>query len=377
MNRNLTMSLLIGAIAALIFTSCNKDRELDHTHVTPVTNLFFPEDNAFVQLAQGNITFEWEQARAEDNGLVMYEVLFDRENGDFSAPIYSAPSDGNGIQRRLTLSHGEVNRIAALAGIASQQSGRLKWSVVSSKGINVQPPVISYLLSVERPRGFADLPSQLFLTGSGTEGGEDISQALAFKQTGNGEFEIYTRLTAGAYRFVAARNEDANSFSLDDGGIIQEDIAANNDEAKVVRIRLNFNDASAEVNEIVELGLWFAPDDHFLFGLPYIGNGSWEATGQAIVFKQESWGRDERYKFRFRVGQEDGNVTDEWYGSVNTDNNRPTPGSAPSYWFMVPVNNSRWDNCFKFHDEVDNSHADVRVIFNAEVAAYTHTVTVN
>src|SRR5690554_2876120 len=118
MKKNLKIGVVFSLIAALFITACQKNKSLGNTNVTPVDNLFFPEDGAFVQLAQGTVTFEWEQARAEDNGLVMYEVLFDVESGDFSNPLYSTPSDGNGVQRRLTLSHGEVNRIATLAGIA-------------------------------------------------------------------------------------------------------------------------------------------------------------------------------------------------------------------------------------------------------------------
>lgn len=375
MDTKIKMSILLCVIVALGSISCNKDKTLDHTQVTAVNNLFFPENDAYIKLAQGNVVFEWEQARAEDNGLVMYEVLFDREEGNFSQPIYAVPADGNGVQRRLTLSHGDINRIATLAGIAAQQTGKIKWSVVSSKGINVQPPTAIHLLSVERPLGFSDTPGELFLTGSGTEGGDDISQAQAFKQVSDGVFEIYTRLGTGSYWFAAGRNDEAPTFSLDASGVIQEEIVANNTDEKVVRIRLNFNDASSTMTEIVGLELWFAPDDRFWFDLPYVGNGEWLAEGQSIEFKQEGWGRDERYKFRFQIQEEGGEVTDAWYGSVNADNSRPTGSSAASYWFMVPVTDNRWDNCFKFDENADNNTADIRVTFNAEVPAYTHSVT--
>ncbi len=377
MDTKIKMSLLLCAMVALVSTSCNKDKTLNHTQVTAVNNLFFPENDTYIKLAQGNVVFEWEQARAEDNGLVMYEVVFDRETGDFSQPIYAVPSDGNGMQRRLTLSHGDINRIAASAGIAAQQTGKIKWSVVSSKGINVQPPTAIHLLSVERPLGFSDIPAELFLTGSGTEGGEDVSQAQAFKQVSDGVFEIHTRLGVGNYWFIAARNEGASTYSLDASGIIQEEIVANNTEDGVVRIRLNFNDASSTITEIVGLALWFAPDDRFWFDLPYVGNGEWLAAEQSIAFKQESWGRDERYKFRFQMREAGGDVADVWYGSVNHDNSRPTGSSAASYWYMVPVTDNRWDNCFKFDERADNNVADIRVTFNAEVPAYTHSVAFN
>lgn len=377
MKKYLKIGVVFCVIATFLISACQKDKSLGNTNVTAVDNLFFPEHGAYVQLAQGTVVFEWEQARAEDNGLVMYEVLFDIEDGDFSDPIYSLPSDGNGVQRRLTLSHGELNRVAALAGIASQQTGTIKWTVVSSKGINVQPVAISHALTVERPLGFSDVPSQLFLMGSASESGDDASQALAFTQIDDSKFEIHTLLGDGAYYFATARNADAGTFALDDAGVLQEEITSNHQGDRVVRIRLDFSDASASVTEIVDVALWFAPNDNFMFDLPYAGNGTWEALDQPVEFKQESWGRDERYKFRFTVRNASGDETEEWYGSVNADNSRPTADSSPAYWYMVPVTSDRWNNSFKFHTDVDNSQADVQVIFNADVDEYTHIVTVN
>jgi hypothetical protein len=127
--------------------------------------------------------------------------------------------------------------------------------------------------------------------------------------------------------------------------------------------------------EVSKVELWFAPDNGFWFDLPYVGNSVWEAAGESIVFKQEGWGRDERYKFRFTF-VEGGVDKYEWFGSTNSDNQRPTAATPLPFWFMVPVNNTQWDFCFKFDGAVDNSTADVRVIFNP-AAAYTHEVVKN
>jgi hypothetical protein len=48
------------------------------------------------------------------------------------------PSDGNGLYNKLTISFKDLNKIADLAGIQPQETGKLKWTVMSSKGINVQ-----------------------------------------------------------------------------------------------------------------------------------------------------------------------------------------------------------------------------------------------
>lgn len=364
----------VVALVALFCMACNKEKTLN-TDVSQVRNLFAPENEAFVRLGQGSIQFEWELARAADNGLVFYEVLFDREGGDFSEPLYSAPSDGNGVQRSLTLDHSTINRIAGMAGIAAQESGTLIWTVVSSKGVNVQAPEAVHSLLVERPAGFADTPVELFLTGTATEGGTDLEQAQAFKLVGNGVYEIYTRLSEGTFQFIDARNENANSFFIDENGSIRESDFANHSAEGVYRIRLNFNNATSSLTEILSVGLWFAPDDRFWFDLPYTQMGTWEILGANIVFKQEDWGRDERYKFRFMVRNAAGEEAEEWFGSTNADNNRPTASTPAAYWFMVPVTDDRWNNSFKFDEAADNSTADIRIDFNTSVDEYTHSVT--
>lgn len=114
-----------------------------------------------------------------------------------------------------------------------------------------------------------------------------------------------------------------------------------------------------------------------MFELPYTGSGTWEVQDAPIEFKQESWGRDERYKFRLTVNNADGTSVDEWFGSTNADNQRPTASTAASYWHMVPVSDDPWANTFKFGDDVDNNQADIKVIFNSTEPAYTHTVIPN
>jgi hypothetical protein len=54
----------------------------------------------------------------------------------------------------------------------------------------------------------------------------------------------------------------------------------------------------------------------------------------------------------------------------------PPDANTPSIvYYMVPVNNSQYDNCFKFNHAFDNKTADIKVMFNAMQPAYTHTVT--
>ncbi|WP_207435921.1 SusE domain-containing protein [Sabulibacter ruber] len=377
--KNLHILRLCTWVAALFFlASCDDDKELDHTQVSEVTNLFSPENNKFIKLepASGSTVFEWAPAMAEDNGLVFYEVVFDRESGDFSDPVYSVKSDNNGMGNSLTMTYGTLNQIAKMAGIASQEIGKIKWTVFSSKGINVKKPSVSHTLELERPAGFSEIPSALYLTGSATEAGETLGDAIPFKLTKAGEFEIYTALKAGTYRFTAGNSGNPLSFSIQDGKMVEGGTTTVTGDQKIYRIRLNLNNATAEFTEIKSVGLWFSAENKIWYELPYTGKGTWEIKNAPVEFFQESWGRDERYKFRFTVLDEGGAEAMEWYGSQNRDNSRPGSSTQPSYWYMVPVDNSRYDFAFKFNENADRKNADIKVDFSGTSGPYTHSVTV-
>jgi len=362
--KNIYSKLVLIALSVFA-VGCSDDDKLSHTNVSAVNALYTPADNTFFDLsAQSSAVFEWEGAKAEDNGVVLYDVVFDRENGDFSNPVYVVPSDGNGFQRTLNISFTDLNKIAGMAGIESLGIGKLKWTVRSSKGINVQNSNVSGIFEVQRPGGFPT-PDQLFITGSGSEDGD------AFKKTGATTFEIYTKLSAGEYQLITRKNGTPEVFYISEGELKQDGATTVTGDSKVYKIKVDFSDGSTSMTEIQKIELWFAPDGAFLFDYAYAGHGIWKADNKNIVFKQEDWGRDERYKFKFTTG-----AGEEWYGSVNNDNNRPDAATAASYWYMVPVTNDRWNNSFKFATEVDNSNVNAEINFSASVPAYTHSFTV-
>jgi hypothetical protein len=369
--------MLATVVVACITTGCKKDKELSNTNVSMVNNLFAPENNKYIKLdpKAGTQVFEWEQSQAEDGGLVFYEVVFDKENGDFSQPVYTMASDEKGMRNKLTISDADLNKIANIAGIKSLETGKLKWTVWSSKGINVQKSTVSRLVQLERPKGFAELPADLYLTGSATEGGADLTKALRFKKTGSATFEIYTSLKAGTYHFAAGTNAAAKTYSIANNDLVEGGDITVTGDTKVVRIKLDFENITYDVTQISSLGLWFSPENKVLHDLTYAGGGIWSKANAPIVFHQESWGRDERYKFRMGVVKMDGTASTEWYGSSNRDNSRPDANSAASYFYLLPVDGSQYDYSYKFNGAADNKNVDITVSF-APTGTYTHTITV-
>ncbi|MBO9562270.1 MAG: SusE domain-containing protein [Niastella sp.] len=376
--KKIMLQYMTLGLALLAFMACEKDKNLDHTAVTAVKNIFTPEDNRFVKLqpaTSASVVFEWEQAKAEDGGLVMYEIAFDKEGGDFSKPVYKMVSDNGGVYNRATVTHKTLNSVASLAGIPSLGTGKLKWTVYSSKGINEVKSAVTRTIELQRPAGFATLPADVFLTGTATEAGATLASAAKLKQVANGIFEIYTSLKAGTYNFADRNTGTPTTYSISGGDLKEGGTTTVTGATKVYRINLDFNNASVTMTEVKEIGLWFAPNNTIWFNLNYTANGIWKAENQSIVFRQESWGRDERYKFRLKVN--DGTADSfEWMGSSNADNQRPTSGSPASYWFLNKIaNNDQWNYCYKFQTEADNKNCDIIVNFTTG-GSYTHQVVI-
>ncbi|MBC6610053.1 SusE domain-containing protein [Hymenobacter sp. BT507] len=362
-----------------IFSACNDDdNALDET-ITPVSNLISPVNNAFIRLdppSNAAVTFEWGQARAADGTVVLYELVFDKEGGDFSKPVYSIASGTNGLDNRLVLSHGDLNRIADIAGIKSQQQGKLIWTVNASKGLNVQKGTETRMMTLERPAGFSTLPPTLYLTGSGTEAGANASQAIQFKSISAGVFELYTRLSAGDVKLIDQTSGTSTTYAIDGNKLVEGNQGTSpTTTPKVYRIRLDFNNAAATLTEIESVGLWFAPQSKILVTLPYVGKGVWKVENTPIEFFQESWGRDERYKFRFTEKNAAGATTQQFYGSSNSDNQRATASTPASYYYLMPVTAASYDYTYKFQTEADKKSVDVTVRMQPD-GPYTHQVVI-
>lgn len=102
--------------------------------------------------------------------------------------------------------------------------------------------------------------------------------------------------------------------------------------------------------------------------LNYAGNGVFEAPSIKVEFFQFSWGRDERYKFI--VHTDKGN---EYKGSINQNNDSPA-GKPATYFDLVPVSDSQWDNTYKFDPSADNKQVKVTVLL--QPSGYTHKIVV-
>ncbi|MEO6547598.1 MAG: SusE domain-containing protein [Ferruginibacter sp.] len=357
----------------LLLLSCKKDERSLNENLTPVGALVAPLDQAAVQLeptTSASVIFMWEKTVAADGDFVLYEIAFDKETGDFSKPVYKSVSDGGGVQNQITFTHKVLTKIAALAGIQSSSTGKLKWTVIASKATNKKAAAVSRILTLTRPAGFAEVPAELYLTGSATEGGTDITKAIMLKKLEAGVFEVFTSLKPGTYQLTDKASADGKKFFIE-GTVIKEGatMVTVTDPLKIYHIRYDFNVASVlETTEIQSLGLFMSAYNTEIAQLDYAGNGVFASPVTPIQFYQFSWGRDERYKFAAHTPA--GII---YYGSTNANNVSPV-GQPASYFYLTPVSNNQWDNTYKFNPSADMHNVKVTVNFGA-FGPYTHEVT--
>lgn len=379
-------SIIAVACAALFATSCTSDLEYKDVEVTAVKQLYSPKDNQKVTLiasATASLYFEWASANTSDGYAPLYEVLFDKVDGNFEKPIYSIPSDDNGTRSYATISHKVLDKVAALAGAGSGEQATVKWTVRSTRGLGGKLAEESRSLVITRLLGFAEIPVQLYVTGAATEGGADLSKALVCASPEADCFEIFTKLEAGKdYQFVDGTSGEVRHFFID-GTTIKESTDGSKsgqvEKTGIYRITLDFAVASAKMVEITGCGVFFCPSNGVIMSMGYQGNGVWEGTGET-PFKQEGWGRDERYKVEMNTA--DGNI---YWGPTNSGlDGRPSDDAAvdptADYWFCMEWPFSQWDNKWKFHGnhdtEVMGGQTTVTLYLNTTnpTGRYTHFV---
>ena len=373
------IKIMMLASFLFAFVACSNDGELRDLNVSAVKAIYEPANGKAIVLqasASATVFFAWEPAIAGDGGMVMYEVAFDKVDGDFSNPIFIKASDNNGGSSNATITHKQLNQIAALVGVESAQTGTMKWTVFSSKGVNQVKAEQEQTITVTRLPGFADIPDKVYVTGEASEAGADISNAYIMKKTSDGEFEIYTQLASGKPFYFTNETKGTPRRFYTENGLIKENGTSTVSTGGVYKITLDFNVGACTYTLVTSIGFYFSPDNKILFDIPYIGNGVFQAKDQTVTFKQESWGRDERYKFRMFVkenGGADGEKELEW-GTLNQTDSRPTATSPLSYYYLRLITAiTQWDNKWKLMGDFDDVPATYTIYLQSD-QPYTHSI---
>ncbi|MDD6766574.1 MAG: SusE domain-containing protein [bacterium] len=334
-----SIKYMLLTLGAALLAACSSDGEVRDLQVTAVQSIYEPADAKSVVLqssSSASLYFEWEPSLAEDGGAVLYEVVFDKTDGDFSDPLAIIASDNNGAMNHATISHKTLNQIAASAGVESAETGTLKWTVYASKGIFPVKAQEDRTLTITRLAGFAEVPAQLYITGEATEVGGELSKAMQMKKVADGEFEIYMQLTAGqSFQFVSSNAGTPTTYSLQ-GEKLVEGGTTTVSETGIYRYYVDFNAGSFTSKQVTKVSLFLNWSQREI-ELAYQGLGVWAVSDYTIEGLSGGDNDDDRYKFRM---QSTAGET-EWR-AINNDSK---PTGNESYYYMVEKSNvEQWTN---------------------------------
>lgn len=359
----------------LTFTACSSDGEVRDLGVTAVKTLYEPDNGKAVVLqasASASLYFEWEPSLAEDGGAVLYEVAFDKADGDFSNPVSIVTADNNGGDNHATITHKQLNQIAALAGVESAEEGTLKWTVYASKGINPVKAEEERTLTVTRLAGFAEVPAQLYITGEATEVGADLDKAMIMRKVTDGEFEVFIKLTEGqSFKFVSANTGTPTEYSLN-GEKLVEGGSTTVTKTGIYKYYVDFNAGSFTSKEVTKVK-WYLNWSQKEIELEYQGMGVWTLNNYTMSGLDGSDNTDDRYKFRMESSEGE----TEWRAAINNDSK---PSGNDEYFYMTEKTNvDQWTNNEVWKtpatDGWNDKTYDVTFSLNTQ-SAYTHSLVI-
>ena len=362
------ISISIVSLLLLFFTSsCSDKYELSTAFDIP-TELNSPTSVALDVITNDNIVLSWTGGGADDGSYVTYEVLFDKGDGNFSNPIHRAYSD-LGVGTELTINHSILNTIARKAGIKSEETGNIIWTVLASKAGEVRESGLKKSISVTRGEGI-EIPEKLYLVGTGSEGG---ATGLVFREAAEGVYVIYTKVSAGDLVLKSGTDSEAISYHIDGAKLKEGDgtiaIAAN---ANPQRITIDFNTLSIKTEVISGVRcIWGATFD-VIGNLAYMGNGIFKADNCEIKFIDQSrpetnppswlgW-TEERYYFIATV-----NGGDRCWGRHDAvSGERPVGGEPLSFYELIEFGWSQWDHLWKMSGSLDYKKCTITIDTNKE-----------
>lgn len=339
--------------ALIIFAGCKDSYEFNSNFSVPT--VFHNPASILVDLTSTkNIVFSWDGGKAEDGGIVLYEVVFDKENGDFSQPLYSVKSD-MGANPQLTLTPVVLNKIARAAGTKIGESVRLKWNVKASRGGVVKMGEGEGKITVTRPS--EEIPEQLYLYGTATE--NKGNEGVRCRMVSDGVFVIYTRLTSGTLLFADGMDGEAIYYTLDDSGkLIEGKEGAEMSGYEVpVRLTVDFNTKKTMIDLISGIRMIWGASFSTIANLSYSGNGVFEAPDTKIVFlgpgrpDTPDWcgWAEERYYFIATINEED--VC--WGRMDGISAERPSDNESSKFYELGEFAWSQWDHLWKMNGNLD------------------------
>jgi hypothetical protein len=365
-------TLFIALVLVFVtLTGCKDEMEYNNSGVSSTTPVW-PEEGANVELFNSDVAtldFKWEAANAA--GAPYYQIVF--YAADRTTELYRiAPSDR---QLLVSVAHRVLNAVAGMAGIAPNASGDVYWAVATVKG-TIEDISGARKLTLRSYQAFDDLPVNLYVTGAATEGGADITVAPKFRETGEGTYEIYTYLTAGAGCYFTNRNTPGNgrNFTVADGFLVETDGAPATPPTVpadgVYQITINFITAKVTVTAVTNVR-YFVPNTNTYTPMAYNGYGKWSLH----VTLGNLTSANNQYKFVANVGG-----TDRSWGCNTQAGQANPPQILEGDYFYVyqnvhsttSANRARYS--YRYMTELGGQEIDLLLDMSPDGDHYTHVV---
>lgn len=356
MNKLIIYTITLFLIGSVL--SCSDPvEEIDNTVVlNAVEKLISPINKSTITIDDLRLVekFEWQKAETSKGIVPDYEVIFFKENGTSSEAIYSI----NTATNSTSINHSKLSEIASKAGINMGESGTVKWTVRAYyESLSVVSNVVNEFV-ITLPKVKSEV-TKLYITGSATEFGDDIADAMEFTKISDSEFRIFTELKAGlSYNFISnIEGDDIRYFSVKNNKLAEDGSASEIMKSGVYRINVDISNETVSLKEITDLSLYYAIK-HRAISLQYVGEGIWK-TVCLINFSQEQWGDETRYKFRMSEG------------NINKFIEKSSDSGFSMKESVISNHDQQlWDGVWSYSSNLKNKWAEVIV----DMSNYTHSI---
>ncbi|MDR2955221.1 MAG: SusE domain-containing protein [Prevotella sp.] len=360
-----------------LFFSCSDDNggdDVDPPYINPVKTLLSPANGYSVELTSTTtdvVEFEWGKAEASSGVTPIYEVVFIKEGGDFNKPLSTVKTGNSGKDSKMNITHRQLDQIAESAGIAEGESATLSWSVNASSSSLKVIAAQSNKITLTRTKPFV-VPTTLYITGEATESGTSVDNALEFTRLSSGKFEIFTKLNASqVYKITDSKSQSTlRYFHVKNGKIEDGDGESKVSKQAVYRITVDFNTGDVTFVEVNNFRLIFCINENMIVNLKYDGNGTWKSDVNLIFLPNEWWGKEDRYKFKMNVIENNVAKDIVWGTKIATDGR---PDGQDSYYYMKEsFDNDIWAAKWKLKGEYDKNYIVVTASLQGG-KEYTHS----
>lgn len=287
-------TLLLGLLLLFVGFACTNKEEEPETPEEPDVELemtapviITPDAEAVIDLATAKeVEISWDAAEINvEEYAVTYKVALALEGFD-DLEMEFTPAN-NGKDTELTVDVSALDELLMINGIPTK--GQVNATILlTAKCLEVEK-TDEVNVVVQRSEVEPDLTvEKLFISGTASEGGEDITVATSMKRLSDmvtGEmtnsFEVYTSLNVeGTYKFFTNNEMPAYNFGGADGMLELAGSELKVEEAGEYRVFVNMDSMSYELTRITSWGLIGDPIKGWGEDVPldYVGGGVWKGN---------------------------------------------------------------------------------------------------